>query len=247
MLQNKVALVTGSSKGIGEAIVQRLAEYHASVAIAYHTNQRQGEALLEQLLLKGADVQLVQLNVKDEESLARAFRQIEERYGKLDILVNNAGLGIPKPLEELSLEEWSNTMEVNLTGAFLTIKHAVPLLKQSNDGRIINISSVAALTGGSFGPHYGASKAGLIGLTKNAARELAKYNISVNAIAPGPIASEMTDSLRPEAMKAILDSTPLHRLGEMREVAELVCQLANPRIGYITGQSIVMDGGRYMH
>ncbi|MHB0934031.1 SDR family oxidoreductase [Paenibacillus sp. SEL1] len=110
------------------------------------------------------------------------------------------------------------------------------------EGRIINISSVAALTGGSFGPHYGASKAGLIGLTKSSARELAKYNISVNVIAPGPIASEMTDSLNDAVMKGIIGNTPLGRLGKKSEVGELVLQLANPKIGYLTGQTIVMDG-----
>ncbi|NEU27838.1 3-oxoacyl-ACP reductase FabG [Paenibacillus polymyxa] len=247
MLQNnRVALVTGSSRGIGEEIIRKLSESDMDVVITYHSNKQQATHLLDTIKKNNRNGLLVQLDLRDESSILRAFEEIEKYYGKLDILVNNAGIGVPQPIEQLTLEEWNHTLTINLTGAFLCTKYAIPLLKKSEEGRIINISSVAALTGGSFGPHYGASKAGLIGLTKSSARELAKYNISVNVIAPGPIASEMTDSLNDAVMEGIIGNTPLGRLGKKSEVAELVLQLANPKIGYLTGQTIVMDGGRYM-
>ncbi|WP_223069810.1 SDR family NAD(P)-dependent oxidoreductase [Paenibacillus caui] len=246
MLKDKVALVTGSSRGIGKAIAMRFADYQASVVITYHSGKEQAAMLQEEMETKGINALVAPLDVTNEESFKRLYDLIGEHFGRLDILVNNAGIGLPIPLEKISLEDWNHTLNVNLTGTFLGIKHAIPLMKRSDSGRIINISSVAALTGGSFGPHYGASKAGVIGLTKSAARELATYNISVNAIAPGPISSEMTDSLSEQTLAAIIGATPLKRLGQTGEVAELVCQLANPFIDYLTGQTIVIDGGRYM-
>ncbi|MHB8062815.1 MAG: SDR family NAD(P)-dependent oxidoreductase [Ruminiclostridium sp.] len=246
MLNAKVALVTGSSRGIGCVIARRMAEYNADVILTYHSSEEKAVEVKESIGKTGNKCSMVQMDVRDETSVKQAFEYIMKEYGKLDILVNNAGEGHPIPFEDMSINEWNDIVSLNLTGTFMCMKHSIPHLRKAGGGRIINISSVAALTGGAFGPGYAATKAGIIGLTKSAARELAKYGISANVVAPGPIESEMTDSLDKDVMNQIIDATPLKRLGRVQEVAELVCQLANPNIDYITGQTIVLDGGRYM-
>lgn len=246
MLDNKVVLVTGSSRGIGKEIALRMAHYGAKVILTYCSNKDEALKVHEQIGQLGSKSILCHLKVDHVDSVISLFKTIDEEFGKLDIVVNNAGVGVPIPMEDLSLEKWNEIVGINLTGPFMCTKYALPLLKKSGDGRIINISSVAGLTGGSFGPHYGATKAGLIGLTKSTARDLAKYGISVNAVAPGPIQSEMTDSLDQSVVEKIINATPHGRMGQMSEVAELVCQLTNPHINYITGQTIIVDGGRYM-
>jgi len=246
MLTGKVSLITGSSRGIGRAIALRMAEYGADVIVTYCSSEEKAWGVKESIEKHGHNCSLLRLNVCDEESVKQAFDGIMKKYGKLDVLVNNAGEGRPIHFEEMTFEQWNYNIRLNLTGTFLCIKHSIPLFKNADDGRIVNISSVAGLTGGAFGPGYAAAKAGIIGLTKSAARDLAKYGISVNAVAPGPIASEMTDSLDKKVVNQIIDATPQKRLGRFEEVAELVSQLVNPKIGYITGQTIVIDGGRYM-
>lgn len=246
MLKSKVVLVTGSSKGLGREISTKMAAYGASVIITYLSDEEGAKGTLREIQEYGNRAICLQLNVCDEESVKCMFYEVEKYFGKIDILVNNAGRGVPDTIEKIGLEEWNRTISINLTGTFLCTKYSLPLFKKANGGRIINVSSVAGLTGGSFGPHYGASKAGLIGLTKSCARDLAKNNITVNVIAPGPIESEMTQSLDEEVLKKIIEGTPLARTGKMSEIAEMVCLLSNPKVGFITGQTIVIDGGRCM-
>ncbi len=246
MLAGKVALITGSSRGIGQEVALRMAEHGAHVIVTYHASYEKAFKVRQMVESFGHEASLLQLDVCDDKSVQKVFREINTSYGRLDILVNNAGGGKPVAFEELSLEDWNNSLNLNLTGVFLCTKYAIPLLKKSSEGRIINMSSVAGLTGGAFGPHYASTKAGIIGLTKSAARELGRFGISVNAVAPGPIESEMTDSLEKDVIRNIINATPQNRLGKMSEVAEIVCQLANPSVGYINGQTIVVDGGRYM-
>ncbi|ALB46493.1 SDR family NAD(P)-dependent oxidoreductase [Clostridium beijerinckii] len=246
MLTGKVALITGSSKGLGSDIAYRLSSYGASVIITYNHNKENAANLCETIMNTGGKAYSHYLDVTDEGSVKSIIDFIEKELGRLDILVNNAGIGNPSRIEETDEYVWDKHIDINLKGPFLCIKNAINLLQQSGDGRIVNISSVAALTGGSFGPHYASSKAGLIGLTKSAARDLGKYGISVNIVAPGPIESEMTDSLDNSVLCEILKSTPHARFAKMSEISEMVCQLFNPKINYITGQTIVVDGGRYM-
>ncbi|WP_176124734.1 SDR family NAD(P)-dependent oxidoreductase [Clostridium felsineum] len=246
MLNNRVVFVTGGASEIGRGISQRIAEYGAQVILSYNSSKKKAEQTQKNIIDIGGKVDIIKMNVNNEESVKEVFDYIKNKYGKLDSLINNAGIAKPICFEEVSIEEWNNHIITNLTGPFLCIKYAIDLMKKSNNGKVINISSVAALTGGSFGPHYAASKSGLIGLTKSAAKELAKYGITANVIAPGPIESYMTDSLSKESLDKIIGSTPQMRLGKITEVAEIVCQLLNPNINYINGQTIVIDGGRYM-
>lgn len=246
MLSGKVVLITGSSRGIGSAIAERMAEYGADVVVTYHSSEAKANEVKRSVDKHGSNSTLLRMDVCDEASVKQVLMYIKNKYGRLDALVNNAGEGRPVSFESTDYEIWNNIVQLNLTGVFLCIKHSIPLLKESGDGRIVNISSVAGLTGGAFGPGYAATKAGIIGLTKSAARELADYGISVNAVSPGPIDSEMTDSLDEGVINAIIGATPQRRFGKPSEVAELVSQLVNPNIGYITGQTIVIDGGRYM-
>lgn len=246
MFENLVAVVVGSSRGIGKEIAIRMAEYGANIVVTYHYSKDKAIETCDYIRKIGRMVLPLNIDLSEDESIKTFFNHIDNYFGHIDILVNNAGIGIPKDIESISLEDWNKTLNINLTGPFLCTKYSLPLFKKVNGGRIINVSSVAGLTGGSFGPHYGATKAGIIGLTKSTARELAKYNILVNAVAPGPIQSEMTNSLSEKIISQIVENTPMKRIGQNIEVAEFVCQLANPKINYITGQTIVIDGGRYM-
>lgn len=246
MLYGKVALVTGSSKGLGSKIAEVLSDYGANVIITYKSDKDNALDLQKRLLDNDGKVCVQFLDVTNEKSIKYVVDFIEKEFGRLDILINNAGIGCPCSFEDTTETIWDEHFNINLKGPFLCIKNSLKLLKESGDGRIVNVSSVAALTGGSFGPHYSASKAGLIGLTKSAAKELGKYGISVNVVAPGPIRSEMTDTLNGDTLNGILKATPLGRFAESGEVAEVICQLFNPKLNYITGQTIVVDGGRYM-
>lgn len=246
MLNGKTVLITGGSRGIGKSICIKLASYRANVIIGYRSQESKAEEICNSMIANGLNAEILKIDVNDIDSIMCSMEYIEKKYAKLDALVNNAGIGVPSSYENLDPEAWQETIQTNLTGPFLTTKFAIELLKKSQDGRIVNISSVAALTGGAFGPHYAGTKAGLIGITKSAARELGKYGIKANVIAPGPIESDMTDSLSPAVMNEIIKSTPLGRVGKAEEIAEMVCQLLNPNMGYITGQTLVVDGGRYM-
>lgn len=243
MLNGTYGILTGGTSTLGREILSRLIDYDSKVIFTYYHNQQLAHELEEKY--KGK-VYPIKLNLLDPDEINKTFDLIENKFGNVTYLINNAGKGTCLPTEQLPLEIWNETMALNLTAPFLCAQKMIKIYKELKGGRIINISSVAGLTGGSFGAHYGATKAGIIGLTKSLARDYGKYGIVANAVAPGPIESEMTSTLSKEIMDGILDATPLRRLGNASEVAELVCQLLNPNMNYMNGQTLVIDGGRYM-
>ena len=239
-LDHKIALVTGAASGIGKVIAIALAEAGAKVVINYHKRTEEAKKLEETITIQGGYAKAIQADVSDEAAVQSLFNNIKDSFGSVDILVNNAGINPSKPLEQITLSDWQETVGINLTSAFLVTQAAVPAMIEKGFGRIINISSIAAQTGGIIGPHYAASKAGLIGLTHSYASLLAKHNITANAIAPALIDTEMIQN-KPNIKP---DLIPLKRFGQPEEVSEVVLLLV--KNGYISGQTINVNGGWYM-
>ena len=239
-LENKIALVTGAASGIGKVIAIALAEAGAKVVINYHKRTEEAKKLEETITIQGGYAKAIQADVSDEAAVQSLFNNIKDSFGSVDILVNNAGINPSKSFEQITLADWQQTVAINLTSAFLVTQAAVPAMIEKGFGRIINISSIAAQTGGIIGPHYAASKAGLIGLTHSYASLLAKHNITANAIAPALIDTEMIQN-KPNIKP---DLIPLKRFGQPEEVSEVVLLLV--KNGYISGQTINVNGGWYM-
>ena len=244
-IKNKVALVTGSSRGIGKAIALRLAKEGANIAINYLKNKEQAENVAKEAEKHGVKAKIYQADVSNYQEVEEMIQKIVNDFGTIHILINNAGI-IPQHFSilDIPVEEWDKILAVNLTGAFNCTKAAIPIMMKNGEGKIINLSSVAGKMGGTVGPHYAASKAGIIGMTFSLAQELLKYNITVNAIAPGPIETEMIKSLPEERKKKILSRVPMGRFGKPEEVAETVVFLI--KCDYITGEVIDINGGYYM-
>ena len=238
--ENKIALVTGAASGIGKVIAIALAEAGAKVVINFHKRTEEAKKLEEGIRIQGGYAKAIQADVSDEAAVQSLFNNIKDSFGPVDIIVNNAGINPSKPLEQITLSDWQQTVSINLTSAFLVTQAAVPAMIEKGFGRIINISSIAAQTGGIIGPHYAASKAGLIGLTHSYASLLAKHNITANAIAPALIDTEMIQN-KPNIKP---DLIPLKRFGQPEEVSEVVLLLV--KNGYISGQTINVNGGWYM-
>ena len=245
-LDGQVALVTGASRGIGRAIVERLARAGATVIINFLQNQAAAAAVLEQIQAEGGQAALCRFDVGDGAAVTTAVQEILERQGKIDILVNNAGMSIDTLLVRLKADEWAQVLNANLTGVFLCTKAVTRSMMRQRSGRIINLTSVVAQAGNAGQAAYSAAKAGVIGFTKTMAKELASRSITVNAVAPGFIETDMTRSLPEEAKTGYLSHIPAGRWGTVEEVADVVAFLANPRAGYITGQVINVNGGMYM-
>ena len=239
-LHGKVALVTGGSRGIGQATVLALATTGASVAVNYRTHAADAEAVCAKVTSLGGRAVAVQADVSVGAEVAEMVRQVESRLGPIAVLVNNAGTTRPQPLEQITERDWDEVLAVNLKSMFLVTQAVLPGMRAAKWGRIINLSSVAAQTGGVIGPHYAASKAGVHGLTHSYAALLAKEGIAVNAIAPALID---TDMIRNNP-RARVDLIPVGRFGTVDEVAQIVVMLATN--GYITGQTINVNGGWYM-
>jgi NAD(P)-dependent dehydrogenase (short-subunit alcohol dehydrogenase family) len=235
-LVGTTALVTGASGDLGHAIASHLLDLGAGVI----AHSRTGD--LGQLRDRGADVRHADLT--DPAAVARFVADLSQEFERLDLLVNNAGGGQPRSWRELTLLEWADNLALNLTAPFLLSQGLLPLLTRST-GSIVNVTSVAALTGGAFGPHYAASKAGLIGLTRSAAREFGPLGVRVNALAPGPVASTMTGSLPSTVLDSILATTALGRVVRPHEIAEAVVYLATATA--VTGQVLVVDAGRHFY
>ncbi len=242
-LAGKVAVVTGGSRGIGRAIVEQLARGGARVAVVARSADR-AEAVAAEL--HGEGHRGYACDVADSAAVDALVKQVEGDFGSLDILVNNAGVTEDNLLLRLSDEDWDRVQDTNLKGAFHTIRAATKGMMRRRSGRIINITSVVGLTGNKGQANYAASKAGLIGLTKAVAKELASRGILCNAVAPGFIETEMTAAMTESAREQLSGQIPLGRLGSPDDVATVVRFLAGPGAGYITGQVIVVDGGMVM-
>lgn len=245
-LENKVALVSGGSRGIGKAIVEILAENGATVIINYSGSKQKAEELAASLEAKGCQAEAVGCDVSDFEETEKMVKYVCDKYGKVDILVNNAGITRDNLVMRMSEQEFDQVIATNLKGAFNLIRHLSRNFLKLRYGKIINISSVSGVMGNAGQANYAASKAGVIGLTKSVARELASRNISVNAVAPGFIQTDMTDSLPASVLEGAQKSIPAGRLGTAEEVAKLVLFLAGSGSDYITGQVIGIDGGLAM-
>jgi len=244
-INGKIALVTGGSRGIGKAIVLELAKNGANVAINYRKNEELAKKVVDEAKRFGVKAKAYKADVSNFNEVESMVNSIIRDFGKIDILVNNAGI-IAKTFSVLEIpdDEWDEIININLKGAFNCIKAVAKHMIKNGEGKIINISSVAGKMGGTVGPAYAASKAGLIGLTFSVAQELLKYNITVNAVAPGPIETEMVKNLPEERKKKILSRVPMGRFGKPEEVAKAVIFLIQN--DYITGEVIDVNGGYYM-
>lgn len=246
VLEDKVALVTGASRGIGRAIALSLAWAGAVVIINYQGNEQAAREVLAELEKTGARAEIYKADVSSSQQVEKMIKDILTKYGRIDILVNNAGITRDGLIIRMKDEDWSQVIETDLTGVFNCVRSvAKPMMKQRS-GKIINIASVVGVMGNAGQINYASAKAGVIGLTKSTAKELASRGIMVNAVAPGYIVTDMTEKLADSAREELGERIPLGRLGNPDDVANLVLFLAGPRSDYITGQVIAVDGGMTM-
>jgi 3-oxoacyl-[acyl-carrier protein] reductase len=246
MLEGKVALVTGASRGIGRAIAIGLAEAGADVVVNYAGSEQAAEEVVRHIEGLGRRSFKAKANVASSAEVEEMVKQTLERFQKIDIMVNNAGITRDNLIMRMKEEEFDQVIDTNLKGVFNCIKAVTrPMMKQRS-GKIINISSVVGVLGNAGQANYVAAKAGVIGLTKSAARELASRNIAVNAVAPGFIETDMTDKLTAEQRDSMLQQIPFARLGQPEDIARVVRFLASDDSAYMTGQTIHVDGGMYM-
>ena len=245
--KGRVALVTGASRGIGRAIAVALAQGGASVALNYAGNEAAAQEALALVLAAGAPkARLYRFDISDSAACGKAVEEVVAEFGGLHVLVNNAGIAVDQLLMRLKDEDWKRQLDVNLTGAFNLTRAVTRPMMKARGGVIINLSSVVGETGNAGQAAYAASKAGLIGLTKSVARELASRNIRCNAVTPGFIDTDMTSALPEAARTRMMESIPLARLGSAVDVANAVCFLASDQAAYVTGEVLKVNGGMYM-
>ena len=243
MLDGKIAVVTGASRGIGRAIALELASRGAFVVVNYNGSKDRAEEVKKEIEAAGGKAEVYQCNVSDFEKCQAFIQDVIKTYGRLDILVNNAGITRDGLLMQMSETDFDSVIETNLKGTFNTIRFASRQMLKQRSGRIINMSSVVGIAGNAGQANYASSKAGVIGLTKAVARELASRGITVNAIAPGFIETEMTEVLSDAVKEASVAQIPLGRFGKPEDIAKTAAFLASDDAGYITGQVIQVDGG----
>ncbi|MBC5688879.1 3-oxoacyl-[acyl-carrier-protein] reductase [Mediterraneibacter sp. NSJ-55] len=246
MLNDKVAVVTGASRGIGKAVAKKLAAQGALVIINYNGSKERAEDVKRKIEADGGKAEIYQCNVSDFSSCEVFLGEIVKQYGRIDILVNNAGITRDGLLMKMSEEDYDAVLDTNLKGTFNCIRFAARQMIKQRSGRIINMASVSGVLGNAGQANYSASKAGVIGLTKSAAREFASRGITVNAVAPGFIRTEMTAVLSDKVKDTACAQIPLGKFGEPEDIAEAVAFLASDEARYITGQVINVDGGMAM-
>lgn len=244
-MKDRVAFVTGASQGIGRACAVELAQAGARVVGAARQQDKLAQ-LVEEIRGFGGEASAVELDLRSHDSIRAAVAKAGELYGKIDVLVNNAGVARDGLAMRMSPDQWSEVLDTNLTATFMTIQAALPGMVRARWGRIINVSSVVGLAGNPGQANYVASKAGLIGLTKALAQELASRSITVNAVAPGFIETAMTEALDEKIRERILAAVPLKRMGSPEEIAHAIRFLASDQASYITGQVLSINGGMYM-
>lgn len=246
MLDSKVAVVTGGSRGIGREIVLTLAAAGANVVINYVENKELAEMVADEVKVMGREALVVKADVSNSEDVENLVSAVIERFGRIDILINNAGITRDNLLIRMKEDDWDKVIDTNLKSVFLTSKAISKIMIKQRAGKIVNISSVVATLGNAGQANYVAAKAGVIGLTKTLARELASRNINVNAVAPGFIQTDMTAKMSDELKEKLLEQIPLAKLGEPKDIANIVKFLVSDESSYMTGQLIHVDGGMVM-
>lgn len=244
--EGKIAIVTGGSRGIGRAIALELGQRGATVVVNYNQSADAAEAVIAEIKAAGGDGMSFQCDVSDADQVAAMFKDVTKTYGQLDILVNNAGVTRDNVIMMLKPDDFDTVINTNLRSAWLCSKAASRTMMKQRNGRIINISSVVGIAGNGGQTNYAASKAGLLGLTKSLAKEIAPRNVTVNAVAPGFIGTDMTSDLSEDIKETAISHIPLGRMGAPEDVAKAVAFLASEDAAYITGQVLVVDGGMVM-
>lgn len=244
-LEGAVAIVTGASRGLGSAIADELGHGGAKVVVNYSRSKEPAEELVEHLKESGTEAVAVQADVSDAEQAEKLINETIEHFGQIDVLVNNAGINRDKTLKKLEVDDWDEVIQVDLNSAFYTVRAALPHMIERGSGKIINMSSFVGEAGNIGQANYAAAKAGLLGFTKTAAQELARYGITVNALCPGFIETDMVASIPEEAREKLLKTVPLGRFGKPEEIARAVRYLIVDG-DYITGQALDINGGVYI-
>ena len=244
-LKEAVVVVTGASRGLGRAIAEEVARGGAKVVVNYSRSQEPAEELVNEISESGGEAIAVQADVSDAEQAQKLIDQALEEFGRVDILINNAGINIDKTLMKLSVEDWDKVIQVDLNSAFYTVHAALPHMTEQGGGKIVNMSSFVGEAGNIGQANYAAAKAGLLGFTKTAAQELARYNITFNAICPGFIETDMVANIPEEAREKLLKTVPLGRFGKPEEVASAV-RFVVEDADYMTGQALDINGGVYI-
>ena len=246
MLENKCAIVTGASRGIGKAIAKKLASLGANIVLNYRSNEEEALKVQKELLDMGVEVLLYKCDTSDSKAVEQMIKKAKEKFKTIDIMVNNAGINRDSLILRMKDEDFDSVIDVNLKGVFNCLRAVTPVMVRQRSGKIVNLSSVVGIMGNAGQVNYAASKAGVIGMTKSLAKEIGSRGITVNAVAPGFISTDMTGFLTEEFKEDIRKKLPLKRLGKPEDVANVVAFLVSEEASYITGQVINVDGGMVM-